>query len=144
MPFRKAAVLGAGTMGSQIAAHLANAGLEVLLLDIPDTESGNRNAIVERGFKSASRLKPDPFFSDKVKERITLGNFDDDLEKISEADWVIEVVVEILDIKRNLLGRVEEVVAGGARFVQNLIVAVAVVADRRGANEHLRRLLHLC
>ncbi len=88
-PFRKAAVLGAGTMGAQIAAHLANAGVEVLLLDIAPKE-GSKNAIVEQQFQKALKMKPDPFFDEAAKQRITLGNFDEHFDRVGEADWIIE------------------------------------------------------
>ena len=114
-PFRKAAVLGAGTMGAQIAAHLANAGLQVHLLDIPPRqEGGARNAVAERGLRQAARLKPDPFFTKDVFHRIETGNLEDHLDRIADVDWVIEAVVEDLDIKRALLARVEAVVRGDA------------------------------
>ncbi|HIL58330.1 MAG TPA: 3-hydroxyacyl-CoA dehydrogenase family protein, partial [Rhodothermales bacterium] len=110
-PFRTAAVLGAGVMGSQIAAHLANAGLQVTLLDVtPESigKEGKPNSIVEGAFKAATKMNPAPFFTADVQKRITLGNFDDDFESISEADWVIEVVVERMDIKRSVMARIEE------------------------------------
>lgn len=101
----RAAVLGSGVMGSQIAAHLANAGLEVLLLDMPAKE-GKRNALVDGAVKNLSRMKPSPVMTKNVLKRITTGNFEDDLSRIADADWVIEVVIEKLDIKRSLLGKV--------------------------------------
>jgi len=110
-PFRRAAVLGAGVMGSQIAAHLANAGLEVLLLDVAPEDIGREgrpNDIVEKAFKDASRLSPDPFMSEAARRRITLGNFKEDFDRIGDADWVIEVVVERLDVKRDVMARIEE------------------------------------
>ncbi|HLT45857.1 MAG TPA: 3-hydroxyacyl-CoA dehydrogenase/enoyl-CoA hydratase family protein [Rubricoccaceae bacterium] len=109
-PFRTAAVLGAGVMGSQIAAHLANAGLQVHLLDVTPAQLGREGKpddIVEGAFKAATKLSPDPFFSESVQRRITLGNFDEDFDRVAEADWVIEVVVEKLDVKRELMARVE-------------------------------------
>jgi 3-hydroxyacyl-CoA dehydrogenase len=105
-PFKTAAVLGAGVMGSQIAAHLANAGLSVLLLDIP-SEGENKNAVVEKLWASAAKFKPSPFFSAEIPHRITLGNFEDDLHRLSEVDWVIEAVVENLSIKQQLMKRLE-------------------------------------
>ena len=108
-PFRTAAVLGAGVMGAQIAAHLANAGLKVLLLDLPSTE-GKKNALVESLFKRATKLKPTPFFTDKIPHRITLGNLEDDFHRLGEVDLVIESVVEDLQVKRDLMARVEAVV----------------------------------
>lgn len=113
-PFRSAAVLGAGVMGSQIAAHLANAGLEVLLLDVTPEEIGKEgkpNDIVEGAFKKATKLKPDPFFDPSVQKRITLGNFKEDFNRIADVDWVIEVVVERLDVKQEVMERVEETVS---------------------------------
>lgn len=109
-PFRTAAVLGAGVMGSQIAAHLANAGLSVLLLDIP-AEGENKNAVVEKLWANAAKFKPSPFFSEAIQHRITLGNFDDDFHRLSEVDWVIEAVVENLPIKQQLMKRLESTVA---------------------------------
>jgi 3-hydroxyacyl-CoA dehydrogenase len=109
-PFRTAAVLGAGVMGSQIAAHLANAGLQVTLLDVTPKQigrEGGNDDLVESAFRAATKLSPDPFFAPSVQRRVTLGNFEDDFERIGEADWVIEVVVEKLDVKRDLLARVE-------------------------------------
>lgn len=110
-PFRKAAVLGAGVMGSQIAAHLANAGLQVLLLDVTPGEIGKEgkpNDIVKKAFKDATKMNPAPFFSPAVQKRVTLGNFEEDFERISDVDWVIEVVVERLDIKQSVMARIEE------------------------------------
>ncbi|HYE96553.1 MAG TPA: 3-hydroxyacyl-CoA dehydrogenase family protein, partial [Rubricoccaceae bacterium] len=110
-PFRTAAVLGAGVMGSQIAAHLANAGLQVLLLDVTPQaigRDGKPNDLVENAFKEVTKLNPDPFFDPSVQKRIRLGNFDEDFYRIAEADWIIEVVVEKLDVKRDVMARIEE------------------------------------
>ncbi|MDJ0568860.1 MAG: 3-hydroxyacyl-CoA dehydrogenase NAD-binding domain-containing protein [Pleurocapsa sp. MO_192.B19] len=112
-PFRTAAVLGAGVMGSQIAAHLANAGLTVHLLDIPAPE-GDKNAIVEAAWKKALKLKPPILFTDKVARRVTLGNFDEHLDRLAEVDWVIEVVVENLAIKQQLMARIEGIISHDA------------------------------
>src|ERR1700690_3197732 len=95
---RKAAVLGAGTMGSRIAAHLANAGLPCILLDIvpPDLKPGapaaDRNKIVRAGFDAAKKSKPAAFFVPGLAEKVSIGNFEDDLARCAEADWIIEVV----------------------------------------------------
>ena len=94
------AVLGAGVMGAQIAAHAANAGLSVLLLDL-DT------ATAREGLKRARRLKPDPFFTPETAGRIAVGGFDTDLGRIAGCDWIVEAVVERLDVKEALLARVE-------------------------------------
>jgi 3-hydroxyacyl-CoA dehydrogenase len=98
---RSAAVLGAGVMGAQIAAHFANAGLLVLLLDV------TREAAAD-GFKRARALKPDPFFTPDAATLIRTGSFDEDLAGIRDADWILEAVVERLDIKQALLARVDQ------------------------------------
>ena len=110
----KAVVLGAGTMGSRIAAHFANAGLPCILLDIvppnlaPDAPSAERNKIVRAGLDAAKKSKPAAFFTAALAEKIAIGNFDDDLARCAEADWIIEVVAENLEIKRKLLARVAQ------------------------------------
>jgi 3-hydroxyacyl-CoA dehydrogenase len=108
----KAVVLGAGTMGARIATHFANAGLPCILLDIvpPGVAQGApaeaRNKIVRAGLDAAKKAKPAAFFTASLAERIAIGNFDDDLARCGEADWIIEVVAENLEIKKNLLARV--------------------------------------
>ena len=89
-PFRTAAVLGAGVMGSQIAAHLANAGLTVHLLDIAAPEE-NKNAIAEASWQKALQLKPPILFTEKIARRITLGNFDEHLDRLADLDWVSSI-----------------------------------------------------
>ena len=107
LPFRKAAVLGAGVMGAQIAAHLANAGLEVILLDIPPKE-GPKNGIVEAAFKKILKMKPAPFVDSAAPRRITTGNFEEHFHLLKDAEWVIEAVIEHLAIKQQLMARLEE------------------------------------
>jgi len=110
----KVAVLGAGTMGSRIAAHLTNAGLPVVLLDIvpPGTDAGapkqERNKIVLAALDGLKKSKPAAFYSPDSARLITIGNFDDDLGLIADCDWIIEVVAENLEIKRVLLNRVQQ------------------------------------
>ena len=96
---RKVAVLGSGLMGTGIAAQLAGCGLEVLLLDLPTT-TGNRNKIAADSLANATKAKPAPFYDNKYAGRINVGNFDDDFAKIKDCDWIVEVVVERLDIKK--------------------------------------------
>lgn len=108
-PFRTVAVLGAGVMGSQIAAHLANAGLQVHLLDMA-AEGDDKNAIVKAAFRRAKKQSPPIFFSDKATFRIHLGNYDEHFDRLCEVDWVIEAVIEDLQVKRQLMARVESVV----------------------------------
>ena len=107
---QKAVVLGAGTMGARIAAHFANAGLSCLLLDIvpKDAMQADRNKLALAGIDAAKKSKPAAFFSPSMASRITIGNFEDDLSRIADADWIIEVVAENLEIKRNLLGKVAQ------------------------------------
>jgi 3-hydroxyacyl-CoA dehydrogenase len=107
---QKAVVLGAGTMGARIAAHFANAGLPCLLLDIvpKDAAPAERNKIVLAGLEAAKKSRPAAFFTPALASRISVGNFDDDLSRIADADWIIEVVAENLEIKRSLLSRVAQ------------------------------------
>lgn len=135
-PFRRAAVLGAGTMGAQIAAHLANAGLEVDLMDMaPD--DGDPNDIVADGFRKATKMSPDPFYSDVSAERITLGNFRDDLDRLSEADWVIEAIVERLDIKRDMMARVEAAI-GPETIVSTNTSGIPIAEIAEGRSDSFR------
>jgi 3-hydroxyacyl-CoA dehydrogenase len=121
----KAAVLGAGTMGSRIAAHLANAGVPCILLDIvpPDLKAGagaaDRNKIVRAGLEAAKKSKPAAFFTPELASRVSIGNFEDDLARCAEADWIIEVVAENLEIKRNLWSRVAQFRKPGAIVTSN-------------------------
>jgi 3-hydroxyacyl-CoA dehydrogenase len=102
---RKAAVLGAGTMGSRIAAHLANAGLPVVLLDIP-SEGAARSGIAAQSLENLKKSKPAAFFDAALAARIAIGNFDDDLAQLAGCDWVIEAVTENLAIKQALLAKI--------------------------------------
>jgi len=121
----KAVVLGAGTMGSRIAAHFANAGLPCVLLDIvppnlpADAPAGERNKIVRAGLDTAKKSKPAGFFTPALAEKIAIGNFEDDLARCSEADWIIEAVAENLEIKRKLLARVAQFRKPGAIVTTN-------------------------
>src|SRR3984885_10475836 len=109
---RKVAVLGAGTMGSRIAAHIANAGLPVVLLDIVppgtavDAPKVERNRFVLAALDGLKKSKPAAFYIPESARLITIGNFDDDLALIADCDWIIEVVAENMEIKRALLNRV--------------------------------------
>jgi 3-hydroxyacyl-CoA dehydrogenase len=121
----KAVVLGAGTMGSRIAAHFANAGLPCVLLDIvppnlpADAPAAERNKIVRAGLDAAKKSKPAAFFTPALAEKIAIGNFEDDLARCAEADWIIEVVAENLEIKRKLLARVAQFRKPGAIVTTN-------------------------
>lgn len=113
---KKVAVLGSGVMGSGIACHLANAGMEVLMLDIvpfdlseeQKKDPAARNKIVNDSLKFAIKSKPSPLYKKEYAKRITTGNFDNDLHKVSEYDWIIEVIIENPKIKKELFEKVEK------------------------------------
>lgn len=108
VPIRTAAVIGSGVMGAGIAAHLANAGIPTLLLDrVPEEPSGGRSRLAADAIVCLARTKPAPLYDEAFAARITPGNLEDDLHKIGGVDWVIEAVVENLDVKRDLLKRIE-------------------------------------
>jgi 3-hydroxyacyl-CoA dehydrogenase len=117
----RAVVIGSGTMGAAIAAHLANAGVPVTLLDIvpgkltPEEQNkgltlqdpGVRNRIVQQGLERAAKSRPASFFSQAFQSLVRVGNLEDNLDVVSQADWVIEAIVENLDIKRQLMVRLD-------------------------------------
>jgi 3-hydroxyacyl-CoA dehydrogenase len=107
---QKTAVLGAGTMGARIAAHFANAGVPCLLLDIVPKDAGpaERDKIVQAGLDAANKSRPAAFFSPGLAAKVSIGNFEDDLPRIADADWIIEAVAENLEIKRGLLAKVAQ------------------------------------
>ena len=133
LTIKKAAVLGAGTMGAAIAAHLSNAGIPTLLLDIaprelsPEHEAKGlpldspqvRYHIVNSLFEASKKLKPAPFMLADNAKLISLGNFEDDMEKIKDCDIVIEAVVENLDIKHKLFAEVDKHRKPGAVIASN-------------------------
>jgi 3-hydroxyacyl-CoA dehydrogenase len=104
---RKVAVLGAGTMGAAIAAHCANAGLEVDLLDIA-SDDGDKNAVVEAGFERMQNARPAALMGENVADRIRIGNFEEHFGRVGEADWIVEAIIEKLEPKRELMQRVED------------------------------------
>jgi len=137
---RKVAVLGSGLMGTGIAAHLAGCGLEVLLLDLPSAE-GNRNKIAADSLANALKAKPAPFYDNKFAGRITVGNFDDDFPKIKEYDWIIEVIVERLDIKKQLYEKVDQFRAKGSLITSNTSgIPIHLMAE--GRSEDFKQ--HFC
>ena len=117
----KVAILGSGVMGSRIAAHFANAGVPSYLLDIvpPDVDAPARNKIAAAGLDAAKKSKPAAFFEPSLARLITIGNFEDDLPKLAEVDWIIEAVVENLDLKRALLQKVDAVRKPGTIITTN-------------------------
>jgi 3-hydroxyacyl-CoA dehydrogenase len=126
---RKAAVLGAGTMGSRIAAHLANAGLPVVLLDIPTAANP---------LEALKKIKPAAFFDVSLASRITVGNFDDDLALLAGCDWVIEAVTENLAIKQSLIEKIAPLLKPDAILTTNTS-GIPIASVAAGLPEHLRK-----
>jgi len=136
----KVAILGAGTMGARIAAHFANAGVPSLLLDIvpPDADGTARNKIAASGLEAAKKSKPAAFFEGSLARLVSIGNFEDDLKRLAEVDWIIEAVVENLEIKRSLLKKVEAIRKPGTIITTNTSgLPVAKIAE--GMSEDFRR-----
>src|SRR5579885_3468040 len=137
----KVAVLGAGTMGARIAAHFANAGVPSYLLDIvpPDADVPARNKIAAGGLEAAKKSKPAAFMEPSLARLVTVGNFEDDLKKLAEVDWIIEAVVENLEIKRSLLKKIEAIRKPGTIITTNTSgLPVAKIAE--GFSPEFRRL----
>src|SRR6266851_5250007 len=139
-PIHKVAVLGAGTMGARIAAHFANAGVPSYLLDMVPTGSdgSSRNSIAAAGLEAAKKSKPAAFFEPGLARLITIGNFEDDLNRLGEVDWIIEAVVENLGIKRALLNKVEAIRKPGTIVTTNTSgLPVGKIAE--GLSDDFRR-----
>ena len=136
----KVAVLGAGTMGARIAAHFANAGIPSYLFDIvpADADGPARNNIAAAGLDAAKKSKPAAFFHPDLAKLVTVGNFEDDLAKLADVDWIIEAVVENLEIKRALLKRVEAVRKPGTLITTNTS-GLPVASISEGFSEDFRR-----
>ena len=147
---KKVAVLGSGVMGSRIAAHFAGAGLQVLLLDIaaPSTspEGGeqkptDRNKIVNEALAAAIKSNPSPVYSKDVIKRISTGNFTDNMKDIATYDWVIEVVVERLDVKQSIFTEVEKYRRPGTLVTSNTSgIPIHLMAE--GRSEDFKK--HFC
>lgn len=148
----KAAVIGAGTMGAALAAHLANAGVPVTLLDIVPRELTDkerekgltlndaqvRNRIVVQGFEAAQKSRPASFFSSDQHALVKVGNLEDDFSAVAEADWVIEAIVENLEIKQSLMERIDEV-RGEKTIVSTNTSGIPVHAIAEGRSEGFRQ-----
>ena len=137
---KKVAVLGSGVMGSGIACHLANVGMDVLMLDIvsPDLDAtqskvkAQRNKLVDMALQKTIKSKPAPLYHKAFASRIKTGNFEDDFEKIGEADWIIEVVVENLKIKKQIFEKVEKFRKPGSLVSSNTSsIPIQLLADGR-------------
>src|SRR5215469_11747960 len=128
----RVAILGAGTMGARIAAHFANANVPVLLLDMvpPDADGPARNKIAAAGLEGARKSRPAAFFEPSLAHLVTIGNFNDDLKRLADVDWIIEAVVEDLEIKRSLLKKVDAVRRAGTIITTNTSgLPVAKIAE---------------
>jgi len=152
---KKVAVLGSGVMGSGIACHFANIGAEVLLIDIVPRELDDkekakgltledkavRNRIVNNSLMASLKSKPSPIYNQSFSKRITTGNFDDDLSKIADCDWVIEVVIERLDIKQSVFENVEKYRKPGTLITTNTS-GISVEAMLEGRSDDFQK--HFC
>ena len=116
---KKVCVIGAGTMGAGIAAQVANAGVPVLLLDIVPKEGANRNAIAEGAVARMLKADPAPFMSKAAAKLVETGNIEDDLARVAECDWIVEAVIERLDIKQGLYEKLEKVRTAGSAISSN-------------------------
>ena len=152
---KKVAVLGSGVMGSGIACYFANIGLEVLLIDIIPRELNEkekkaglglndktvRNRIVNDSLKASLKSKPSPIYKQSFSKRIVTGNFDDDLSKIKDYDWVIEVVIERLDIKQSIFEKVDQFRTAGT-IVSSNTSGISVESIIEGRSEDFMK--HFC
>jgi 3-hydroxyacyl-CoA dehydrogenase len=134
----KVAVIGAGVMGAGIAAHVANAGVPVLLLDIVPPGADNRNVIAEGAIAKMQKADPAPFMSKSAARLVTPGNTEDDLEKLADCDWIIEAVVEKLDVKQALYRRVDAVRKAGS-VVSSNTSTIPFAALTKGLGEKFAR-----
>jgi 3-hydroxyacyl-CoA dehydrogenase len=143
---KKVAVLGSGVMGSRIACHFANIGIQVLLLDMvsenaPPDDQKVRNKIVNNALDFALKSNPSPIYLKSFAKRIITGNFEDDMPKIAECDWVIEVVVERLDIKQKVFEKVEKYRKPGTLVTSNTS-GIPIYLMTEGRSEDFKR--HFC
>ena len=146
---RKVAVLGSGVMGSQLTCHFANVGLEVLLLDIvtPGLSDADlkvpakRNHLVNDSLAKALKMNPNPIYRKDFASRIHTGNLDDDLPKIKDCDWVLEVVIERLDIKQQLFEKVEQHRRPGSLITSNTS-GIPIASMLEGRSDDFQR--HFC
>ena len=137
---RRVTVLGSGVMGSGIACHLAGIGVGVLLLDMP-TEGADRNKIAREHLNNALKSNPSPIYDKAFASRITVGNFEDDLEKIKNSDWVIEVIIERLDIKVKMFEKVDKLRKEGT-LVSSNTSGIPIHLMSKGRSEDFQK--HFC
>src|ERR1035437_955222 len=142
---KKVAVLGSGVMGSRIACHFANIGIEVLLLDIvpkdATADKKSRNKIVDDALTFALKSNPSPIYRKAFAKRITTGNFDDNMKDIANCDWIIEVVIERLDIKKQVFDKVEMFRKAGTLITSNTS-GIPIHLMNEGRSEDFQK--HFC
>ena len=107
--FNNVTVIGSGLMGSAIAAHLANAGCKVNLLDIIDKNNENKNHFADLALEKLTKIKPSPLTLDSNLRLIQTGNIDENLNLINKSEWVIEVIIENLDIKKDIYRKIDQI-----------------------------------
>jgi glycine/D-amino acid oxidase-like deaminating enzyme len=141
MAIERAAVIGAGVMGAGIAAHLANAGIPVDLLDIVPEGAKRRSAVAEGALEKLKKAKPAAFMQRRAARLVIPGNVEDDLGRLAEADWIIEAVIEDLGIKRDLYTRIEAVRKPGSIVSSNTstIPLAALVEELQHLDHPARR-----
>ncbi|MEM7022651.1 MAG: 3-hydroxyacyl-CoA dehydrogenase NAD-binding domain-containing protein [Pseudomonadota bacterium] len=138
MAIEAAAVIGSGVMGSGIAAQIANAGVPVLLLDIVPPDAEDRSALAKGALKKLAKAEPAAFMSKSATKMVTPGNLEDDLDRLAEVDWIVEAVVENLDIKRALYAKLEDARKPGSVVSSNTsTLPLAKLVD--GLPERFRR-----
>jgi 3-hydroxyacyl-CoA dehydrogenase len=144
---KKVAVLGSGVMGSRIACHFAGIGIPVLLMDIvspdakPEAQKAEKNKLVNTALQNAIKSNPSPVYTKDVVKKITTGNFDDDLPQIASCDWIIEVVVERLEIKQQLFEKVEKYRKPGTIITSNTS-GIPIHMMAQGRSEDFQK--HFC
>ena len=116
---RKAAVIGAGVMGASIAAQIANGGVPVLLLDVVKEKEEDRSATTKKAIQRLLKSDPAPLMHKRNARLLTPGNIEDDLDQLGECDWIIEAVIENIDIKRSLYGKIDAVRRPGSIVSSN-------------------------
>ena len=141
MNIKKVAVIGAGVMGSGIAAHIANAGIAVDLLDVLATENNNRNAIAEGAITKILKTQPSPFMHPKNAKLITCGNIDDDLAKLTDADWVIEAVIENPAIKQSLYQQLDSICRADTLISSNTSTLPLSILTEKQSDSFKRRFM---
>ena len=137
---QKVAILGSGVMGSRIACHFAQTGSQVLLLDLPSA-NGNRNSVAAGHLAQALSSNPSPLYLKSFADRIQVGNFEDDWAALAGCDWIVEAVVERLDIKQQLFEKLEAVRKPGT-LVSTNTSGIPIALLTAGRSEDFRQ--HFC